>query len=286
MYARCGVLEEALNVFGDSEHREASSWSTILAGITRNGNNGEAPRLLLEHMRGNGILPHGPMHSNVIAACSRIGKVDEGQQHFASMQESCEIDLAREHLGCFADLLGRSGLLIHAIHVLLALPPPPVNTISSWMSLLAACKAYGNVDLARRCFDEIVSIDDDADDSAAAYMLMSQVYANAQMWEDYRQVQELRKGRCSWKRPGIARIELGTRSLEFVVGQNDFAQFNHLSVFIDRLSDALKEQGYVPCLDVATDPVRSNVKTLVAQECNNRFRDSFPYRRVLYTKLG
>ena len=247
MYARCGILEEAQRVFSHLTHLGIASWSVILEGLSQNGNKDQA-EILLKSMQEEGIQPHGIMYSNVISSCSHAGRVDEGQHHFALMQEVSNIEPSKEHFSCVVDLLGRAGCLKQAYHFLHTMPFG--QELSGWMSLLTSCKTYGNVDIGRQCFNEIVHIDPDA---AAGYMLMSDIYANAQMWEEYREMQDLRKGRCVWKKPGKARIVVDNQNIDFVVGQKGFADYTDISIYLDRLSSMIKQEGYVPCVDPCVD---------------------------------
>ena len=241
MYTRCGILEEAQKALSHLTHLGIASWSTILEGLSQNGNSGQA-EILLKSMQVEGIQPHGMMYSNVISSCSHAGRVDEGQHHFASMQEVSNIEPSKEHFRC----VGRAGCLKQAYHFLHTMPFG--QELSGWMSLLTSCKTYGNVDIARQCFNEIVHIDPD---TAAGYMLMSDIYANAQMWKEYNEIQEMRKCAIAWKKPGQAWIEIGHKVYEFVVCENMTAMVANYSLDLKqcRLRRLMNAEGYVANLD-------------------------------------
>ena len=67
---------------------------------------------------------------------------------------------------------------------------PTTNDLSGWIALLSACRVHGNVALGRNCFDVVVSRDPM---SGASYTLMSNIYLDAQMWDDYQQILKLQK---------------------------------------------------------------------------------------------
>ena len=98
--------------------------------------------------------------------------------------------LTIEHLNCVIDLLGRAGWLGEAIKMLQSIPN--LSSIIGWMSLLTACKTYGQTDLARACFDEIVNLNPNI---GVGDTVLSNIYVDSQKLQDLKEFEELRK----WK---------------------------------------------------------------------------------------
>ena len=99
-----------------------------------------------------------------------------------------------EHFNCMVDVLGRAGLLEEA-KVLLQSMPIQADT-TCWVSLLSSCQTYGEIDLGKRCFNQLLEIDPEY---ASSYILMYKIYADQDMWDHITKVQELRKSSKLWR---------------------------------------------------------------------------------------
>lgn len=198
------------------------------------------------------VKPDDWTFSSILTACSEAALVQKGYQYFKAMKEEHDITPSIEHFNCMVDLLGRAGRLPEARKLLESMPVLP--DITTWMSLLTACRIYGNVELGRQCFNEVTRLEPD---TAAVYTLLSHMYADFDMWEDAQTVQELKKCSSAWKKPGRACIETGHIMQEFTVG--DKTALNSSSMFqkSQRLARYLKEQGYAPKLELIFESMES-----------------------------
>ena len=177
MYASCGNLNEACKSFERLSSRNAISWNAMISGYSQLG----SFKLLkgcLEGMQKDGFKPDGWSFTSILAACSHEGLVNEGHSYFKSIREEHGITPSMEHFNCMIDLLGRSGYLNDALKLLSSMPII-INT-TGWTSLLAACRQFGNLNLAKECFHHIMQLDPD---NAAAFILMSNCYADFGLWE-------------------------------------------------------------------------------------------------------
>eukprot|EP00246_Nothoceros_aenigmaticus_P003524 TRINITY_DN14698_c0_g3_i1.p1 TRINITY_DN14698_c0_g3~~TRINITY_DN14698_c0_g3_i1.p1 ORF type:complete len:106 (-),score=15.62 TRINITY_DN14698_c0_g3_i1:477-794(-) len=68
-----------------------------------------------------------------------------------------------------------------------------------WLTLLGACRKWNNVEVAQQAFQLAVSVDSV---DSAPYMLMSNIYLSAHMWEEAKEVQTRRLKSGAWKQPG------------------------------------------------------------------------------------
>jgi hypothetical protein len=101
------------------------------------------------------------------------------------------------------DILGRLGHL-HAVEYLLRTLPMPPNLVG-WVTLLTACKTYGDVELGAQCSRKILSLDPD---EASVYMLMADLYASMERWEDVERLKTMMSHRDALRKSGIACIEV------------------------------------------------------------------------------
>jgi pentatricopeptide repeat protein len=85
-----------------------------------------------------------------------------------------------EHYTCMVDLLGRAGHLQEAENMVLSMPCEPHVAahmwLHMWMPMLGACKIHGNVEMAELVAKQILEMEPD---NAAAYVLLSNIYAAA-----------------------------------------------------------------------------------------------------------
>lgn len=242
MYAKCGSLKEAREAFDKLPNQNVVAWGAMIAGYAHHGSWSLA-RQCIEIMQKQGLQPNGTIYTSILSACSHTGHVEEGHQFFKSMMEDHGIAPSIEHLTCLVDLLGSAGRLKEAEQILLTMPIPPDEI--GWTSLLTACRTYGNVELGRQCFDQVTRLDS----TAAGYVLMSNIYAYAHLWENAYKMRELQTYACAWKKPGRAWIELSTKIQEFTVGDISHPESDQIHVSMKRLTRLIKAEGYVPGLD-------------------------------------
>ncbi|KAJ7536443.1 hypothetical protein O6H91_12G069800 [Diphasiastrum complanatum] len=173
MYAKCGCLEDAHQLFNNMSTRNVVSWNAMIAGYAQNGLGKEA-LALYEQMKQEGVQPDNVTYICVLSACSRSGLVDEGRHLFDSMCKTHGVTPTMEHYACMVDLLGRAGCLADAEDFIIKLPIQPDSVV--WMTLLGAARNYGHVEIGRRAFDCVVKLEPE---NASAYVLLSNIYADA-----------------------------------------------------------------------------------------------------------
>jgi Flp pilus assembly protein TadD len=95
------------------------------------------------------------------------------------MKERYGLDPDIKHYGSILDLVGRAGLFEMAECLVNRMPMPA--DLSAWLCLLGACRAHGNVELARKAFDRAVHLKPEQD---TAYIVMSSMHAGARSSEE------------------------------------------------------------------------------------------------------
>ncbi|KAF2313035.1 hypothetical protein GH714_008842 [Hevea brasiliensis] len=106
MYAKCGSIEQALQVFHKSQVKDIFCWNAMISGLALHGQ-GYAALELFDKMRSKLVRPDDITFIGLLNACSHSGLVQEGCHLFDSMQEDFGISPKLEHYGCMVDLLGR-----------------------------------------------------------------------------------------------------------------------------------------------------------------------------------
>lgn len=249
VYAKCGNLKEAYKVFDKLPHQDVVSWGAIIAGHAQHGNYRLATKCF-EEMQREGLKPHGMIYTSILSACSHAGHVNEGYGYITSMIEDHGIMPSVEHFNCIVDLLGRAGQLKEAVRVLQTMPVPP--DVVGWTALLTACRAYGNMEIGRQCFDQIMHLDPDV---SFGYALISNLYADAHNWKHLYEIQELKKCFIAWKKPGKAWIEVDENVHEFTVEDKSHPETNTIYLTLNRITGLILQQGYVPHLDMMVEQI-------------------------------
>lgn len=130
---------------------------------------------VLEELRLGGIKPDGVLFTSILSACSHAGLVMEGLDYFASMMQDHGITPTLRHFSTMVDLLGRAGDFKRVVDILEKMPFQ--DDLSFWLCLLGACRLHSNIELAKQAFSQAVKLHPK---QAAAYVLMSNVYADAE----------------------------------------------------------------------------------------------------------
>ncbi|KAH7444247.1 hypothetical protein KP509_02G071100 [Ceratopteris richardii] len=178
MYAKCKNLLDAQYVFSTGLTRSIVMWNVLMGGYTRTGED-KAVFYLFDRLNKEGISPNEVTFLSLLTVCSHNGFVKWGVCYYASMLKWYRIIPTIEHHNCIIDLLGRAGQLPYAVKVLEEMPSQP--NMPSWNTILAACRKWGNVELARRALECAMRLDQN---HAAAFIALYNIYADANMWTD------------------------------------------------------------------------------------------------------
>lgn len=173
MYAKCGCVEEARQVFDDMPQRNAISWSAMIAGYAKNGY-AEDALALFHQMKEVGIVPNHVTFTGVLSACGHAGLLDEGLQYFDNITKDYQLVPSLEHYACIVDLLGRSGCLDKARDFIITMPLKPDAYI--WGILLGACRIHCNVELGEFAAKHLSELDPE---NTGNCVLLSNIYAAA-----------------------------------------------------------------------------------------------------------
>jgi pentatricopeptide repeat protein len=149
MYAKCGLLGKAQQVFEKLPMRDVVTWTALMSGYARIGES-DCVFHSLDEMLGEGVKPNPVTFLVVLNACSRRGLFGRCQTYFEAMSEEHGIAPTVEHLGCMVDLLGRAGRIHSAFIMAKRMPFAP--NIVLWRSVLGACRSSGNVSFGKHVF--------------------------------------------------------------------------------------------------------------------------------------
>lgn len=156
MYAKCGNIYLAKDVFNRLPHATVVSWSSIIGACASHGHGDDALKLFSQ-MKERGITPNSFTFTAVLTACRHSGLVEEGRKHFESMTKEDSIVPGLEQCACMVDLLGRAGCLKEAYEFIERMPVEPDASV--WGALLGACRKHIDVEQAELVADRLFQLD-------------------------------------------------------------------------------------------------------------------------------
>ncbi|XP_028119936.1 pentatricopeptide repeat-containing protein At2g13600-like [Camellia sinensis] len=240
MYAKCGNITEAENVFSSISNPDIVSWTAIISGYAQHGYVGHALHLF-KAMEQFGIKPNAVSLLCVLFACSHGGLVEEGLYYFRLMEETYGVVPKMEHYACIVDLLGRAGYLNEALEFIQKMPIEPNDMI--WQTLLGVCRVHNNVELGEIAAKKILSI---RPDYSATYVLLSNTYMEVGSFRDGISMRKLMKERGVKKEPGCSWISVNSKVHKFYAGDQQHPQKDQIYIMLEELRKTIKDMGYVP----------------------------------------
>ncbi|KAM1394336.1 hypothetical protein ACFX2F_030391 [Malus domestica] len=171
MYAKCGVVDEALNVFNSLPDRDLVSWTSMITAYSN-------------------AKPDRVTFLAVLSACSHVGLVDDGRHYFSHMITDYGIKPRVEHSTCLMVLLGRAGRLDEAYQIL----QRTLEIRDMLSTLFSACRLHKDLDLGVKIVGLLIEKNPD---DPLTYIVLSYIYASVKKWD------ELQKVRFKMKELGL-----------------------------------------------------------------------------------
>ncbi|GER26906.1 pentatricopeptide repeat-containing protein [Striga asiatica] len=201
MYAKCGEIGPAKNVFASIAWPDIVSWNSLLTGCAQHGFGYEVVQLF-EKMRRSPVAPNPTTYLAALMGCSHAGLLEKGLEYFNMMEKDESFPPARlDHYACLVDLYGRAGLLHEGEAFINSMPIEKGPSV--YKVLLSACQVHGNKDIAVRCARKIVEL---CPDDPSVYVLLANVLANEGSWSDAAQVRRMMCDKGVRKNPGFSRL--------------------------------------------------------------------------------
>ncbi|CAA7399259.1 unnamed protein product [Spirodela intermedia] len=213
MYAKCGSVERALQVFDKMPGRRGlRPWTAMICGLAAHGRARQAVRLFGQ-MRAEGVRPDGVTLVGVLNACAHGGLLLEGLRIFKSMEVDFDISPEMEHYGCMINLLGRKGHLMDAYDLAMSMPMGPNAVV--WGALLSACRTHNDLRVGSVVAERLIELDPF---DPWARIMLSNLYGEASRWDQVGRLRREAKEVGPKKVPGCSSIEVNGRVNEFLAG--------------------------------------------------------------------
>ncbi|KAF6157489.1 hypothetical protein GIB67_004427 [Kingdonia uniflora] len=239
-YAKCGSIEDSLEVFHKMSSKNVLSWTVLIKGLASNGQGRRALDFFTQ-MRKKNIEPNDVTFIGVLSACSHAGLVDEGRRLFVSMSRDYGIEPRIEHYGCMVDILARAGFLEEAYQFVTNMPIERNAII--YRTLLASCRVHKSVEFGEKSLENIVKLEPT---HSGDYILLSNIYASVGRWEDASRVRRQMKEKGIKKSPGCTLIEIDGAIHEFLAEHSAHPQSKEIYRAVENMMKRIKSVGYVP----------------------------------------
>ncbi|KAJ7523169.1 hypothetical protein O6H91_18G040000 [Diphasiastrum complanatum] len=166
MYAKCGSIDDAYDVFKSMPVRNVVSWSTMISGYVKCGHGQKAIKLF-QQMQQELVKPDGVTYVAMISACADIGALEEGKRVHAEVTRSgLELDV---FVGSsLVDMYAKCGSIKNARTVFGNISR---RNVVSWNSMLTGYALHGLGKEALLLFEEMCESGAEVDGSTLACLL-------------------------------------------------------------------------------------------------------------------
>ncbi|KAL5709786.1 hypothetical protein ACHQM5_020431 [Ranunculus cassubicifolius] len=238
MYSKCGVVENALQVYKKMPNRNVVSCSAIIVGLAMNGRAMDAIKIF-EDMRFDGILPGDITFTGVLCACCHAGLVEKGQFYFDCMTREYSIVPKLQHYACMIDLLCRAGQREQAYQLIKKMPIKPDVVV--WGCLLGTCTTHLELKLGGIAARQILNLDPQ---HSGSLVFLSYAFAGVGHWDGVEWVRWKMSKMGPKRTPGRSWIELNNVVHQFFAGDKTHPQNGRIYAKLDELFMLLEQEGY------------------------------------------
>ncbi|KAL7170822.1 hypothetical protein ACSBR2_035650 [Camellia fascicularis] len=240
MYAKCGNIEDSYRLFKRTNVQDIALWNAMLVGLAQHGHGEEALKLF-KNMKLLGIKPDRVTFIGVLSACSHSGLISEAYSYFHSMHQDHGIQPEIEHYSCLVDALGRAGHVQEAQNLIASMPFEA--SASMYRALLGACRVLGDTESGKQVASRLLALEPL---DSAAYVLLSNIYASTDQWDDMKNARKMMRRNNVKKDPGFSWIDVKNKMHLFVVDDRSHPQADMIYDKVEDLITMIKKEGYVP----------------------------------------
>nr|KJB48240.1 hypothetical protein B456_008G059500 [Gossypium raimondii] len=234
MYSKCGNMHDSKLIFEKATNRDFVTWNAMICGYAQHGL-GEEALQIFEDMIVKNVTPNHATFVSVLRACAHIGLVEKGWHYFGLMLSDYGLAPQLEHYSCMVDIMGRAGQVDEALSLINDMPFEPDDVI--WRTLLSTCKIHGNVEVAEKVADSLLQLDPQ---DSSAYILLSNIYADAGMWEKVSDMRKIMRYNKLKKEPGCSWIEIKDEVHAFLVGEKAHPRCKQIYDTLGILADEMR----------------------------------------------
>lgn len=268
MYAKCGCIERARELFNSMPDRDTKACASMIFGLAIHGCAEDALEVFAR-MEESKVKPNQVTFLGVLSACVHRGLVCEGQQYWSSMYKY-RLEPSMEHYGCMVDLLCRASLIQEACEFVETMPISPNAII--WRTLLVGCKNKGLFEKAETIAERLLELEPS---NAENYVLLSNLYASGFHWEKVSYVRKRMKENGVKAIPGFSSIEIDGFVHEFVMGDESHPEIKEIREVLMDISHRVRGAGHEPWTSAVLHDVGEEEKANALLEHSERLAIAF-----------
>ncbi|XP_078434031.1 pentatricopeptide repeat (PPR-like) superfamily protein [Wolffia australiana] len=198
MNAKCGNLERAVTLFDELPERTLLNFCSMMQGYSFHGHGAAAVRLF-ERLQAEGLTPDAVTFTVVLAVCNYSGLTEQGRRFFSQMKDKFLISPSADHYACMVDMLAKAGSLREAYELVLCMKEEAHGGV--WGAFLRGCCVFGEVKLGEIAAEKLFELEPG---NGGNYVLLSNIYAAADRWEDVFKVRRRMREQGIRKVPGCS----------------------------------------------------------------------------------
>ncbi|MCO5573571.1 hypothetical protein L7F22_027343 [Adiantum nelumboides] len=151
MYAKCGSLVEAREVFDVLPVRNVVTWTALIGGYSQN-NQGDQALHYFEQMRHAGVAPNAVTYACTLKACGSLKRIKLGEELHREVEQEGILQ-SNQYVGnALVDMYAKCGMLAKARSVFAKLASR--NRVS-WNALIAGHVEQERGEEALSCFEQM-----------------------------------------------------------------------------------------------------------------------------------
>ncbi|KAI5067685.1 hypothetical protein GOP47_0018213 [Adiantum capillus-veneris] len=151
MYAKCGSMAKAQEVFDMLQHHNIILWNALITGYAQNGDGRKALNCF-ERMQIEGLVPNAVTFSCILKACGSLKDMEKGQQIHTQMLRECLLEKDIVVANALIDMYVRCGTVQKAEEVFNQLP---IRDVISWTTLISGYVQHNHGKEALDCYEQM-----------------------------------------------------------------------------------------------------------------------------------
>ncbi|XP_057853782.1 pentatricopeptide repeat-containing protein At3g12770-like [Cryptomeria japonica] len=150
MYAKCGRIDKARELFDKMPQRNVISWNAMIAGYVQNGVVEKALEIF-KQMQLVGVKPNSTTIASILPACAKMGALEQGMDIHQNIKDEAVLS-SPAVATALVDMYGKCGSLDKARELFDRMPE---RDVFSWTAMVAGYAQNGFVEKALETFKQM-----------------------------------------------------------------------------------------------------------------------------------
>ena len=152
MYAKCGALAMAQQVFDEISMRDIVSWTSLISGYGKHGH-GEETLNCFQRMQLEGLCPNTVTFACLLQTCGSLGAMEKGKEMHAELVKEGLLGKDTMLGNALVDMYSKCGAIVKAEEVFHKLP---IRGVVAWTALIAGYSQMGRYDAVFNSLNKMI----------------------------------------------------------------------------------------------------------------------------------